>query len=187
MRKMTFFTLIGALLLVSGSALGAFFDMAPGSVLIFPFYSSDPGKETIINVTNINVDPIYDPELGEQFGSIYLHYFYIDGEDCDITDRREFLTPGDTLSVIASIHNPAFNEGWLYVVAENQAGQPYLRREIEVRIVGVLPSKSWIIDRIGPVIRSPADTKHRVVGDDGGSGAKDLQSFCSRALRVCSR
>ena len=119
MRKMTLIAILFSALFIFSSSALAISDLEPGSLLIYPFFSSDPGKDTLISVTNINTDPVYNPLTGLLLGSVYAHFFYIDGEDCDITDRREFLTPGDTLTVLASLHNPAMNSGWLYVVAEN--------------------------------------------------------------------
>jgi len=44
---------------------------------------------------------------------------------CIVSDRIEYLTPGDTLSVLTTCHNPSFgSEGYLVVVAEDPLLQP---------------------------------------------------------------
>jgi hypothetical protein len=124
MKTFVLFILVFSAVLLGADGAFAISEMEPASVLIFPFFSSSPTKDTILNITNINTDPVYDAHMGGLTGGVILHYYYVDGEDCNLTDRREYLTPGDTLSVMSRIHNPAMNSGWLYVVAENAAHQP---------------------------------------------------------------
>jgi hypothetical protein len=94
-------------------------DMEPASVLVFPYYDSTTtdGKDTLISVTNVNKLQIYDPATDTLLGDVYTKWYYVDGEDCDISDRELFLTPADMVTVLASEHNPSANTGWLYVVA----------------------------------------------------------------------
>lgn len=44
--------------------------------------------------------------------------------DCSEFDRYEELTPADTLTLITSAHNPELAQGYLWVVAVDDAGQP---------------------------------------------------------------
>jgi hypothetical protein len=93
-------------------------EFEPGSVLVFPFFDARPGKLSIITVTNVNTSRKVSPN-NFRGGDVQVHYYYIDGQECLEFNRSEFLTPGDTLSVLASEHNPEGTYGYLYVVAED--------------------------------------------------------------------
>ena len=95
--------------------------MEPGSVLIFPLVSADNGTDSFVTVTNTNVDFSFDGANYDLFGDVLIHCYYVNGDDCDVTDRREFLSPGDTRTVLASHHNFFMRRGWLYVVCEDPA------------------------------------------------------------------
>ncbi len=90
----------------------------PGSVLIFPFFDARPGKLSILTVTNVNTSRRVSPNSFRQ-GDVQIHYYYIDGVDCLEFNRTQFLTPGDTHTVLASQHNPEGSFGYVYVVAED--------------------------------------------------------------------
>jgi hypothetical protein len=92
----------------------------PGSVLLFPYYNANPaqGAATLISVTNTNGSRMVGPNNYRK-GDVVLHYFYVDGDTCRITNRRELLTPNDILTVLASVHNPSMTYGYLYVYAED--------------------------------------------------------------------
>lgn len=91
--------------------------LTPGSVLIFPLYDSTPGAGTIICVTNTNDSRLFCPQSDFREGDIMVHYQYIDGETWQEFDRFEFLTPGDTTCVLADLHNPEQDLGFLVVSA----------------------------------------------------------------------
>jgi hypothetical protein len=95
----------------------------PASLLVYPYYDSNPGSDTLITVTNINISPEFNMTTWHLFGEVYVHFYYVDGSDtdvsCPISNRTEYLSPGDTLSVLARDHNPAAAEGFLYIIAEN--------------------------------------------------------------------
>lgn len=93
-------------------------EFEPGSVLIYPFFDARPGKVSMITVTNVNTSRKVAPNQFRN-GDVQLHYYYIDGIECLEFNRSEFLTPGDTLTVMASEHNPESTYGYLYVVAED--------------------------------------------------------------------
>ena len=94
-------------------------ELEPASFLIYPFYDARPGGAvTIHTVTNLNFNRVrWDNTF--LTGDVLLHYFYVNGTTCLIFNRSEFLTPGDTLSVIAEQHNPEGDFGYLYVRAED--------------------------------------------------------------------
>ncbi len=46
-----------------------------------------------------------------------MHYVYFNSVDCNEFDRTEYLTPGDTLTILASAHNPETEEGFLWLEA----------------------------------------------------------------------
>lgn len=90
----------------------------PGSLLIFPYFDSHPSVLNIITVTNTNSNTATDPISGLQLGTIDVMFKYVDGEECSPENRVERLTPNDTFTFIAAIHNPEPDEkGFLYVYA----------------------------------------------------------------------
>jgi len=98
--------------------------LTPSSALIYPLFDSTPGAGTVICVTNTNKDFTYCEETDYRVGDILVHYQYIAGDDCLEFDRYEFLTPGDTLCVLADLHNPESDQGFLVVsVAEPSTGE----------------------------------------------------------------
>jgi len=115
-----------ALALVLGLLAGFACDEAAaipeaGSVLFFPLYDSAPGSGTVIAVTNTFTSrrSCGDSRLE---GDVRLHYIYFDGETCREFDRYEYLTPGDTLTVLADDHNPEGDRGYLIVLALSPSG-----------------------------------------------------------------
>ena len=98
----------------------------PASVLVYPLFDSQPATSTIINVTNTNTDrSVCVDNDNLQVGDVRLHYVYYGAQMADLEagiaapwlefDRFEDLTPGDTLSVLASQHNPEGEIGFLTV------------------------------------------------------------------------
>jgi hypothetical protein len=103
----------------------------PGSLLIYPVHRSGASLFTIVCVTNTNTAPQTPFSFG---GSTTVHYQYFNvipnpankfqPLNCVDFDRREFLTPADTLCVLTGCHNavaPGGQEGYLVVNAENPA------------------------------------------------------------------
>jgi len=98
----------------------------PGSVLIYTIHRSGPTWFTIISVTNTNQKKASPNSLG---GTTDAHYQYVNAtpsnkplrpDGCNVTNRVETLTPGDTLSVLTTCHNPTTpggQEGYLVVSA----------------------------------------------------------------------
>lgn len=105
---------------IGGAALAQPLHLQPGSALVFPLFDSQPQSATVINVTNTNEDR---SALGNGFraGDTLVHYVYYGQEAgggiCLEFDRYEPLTPADTISVLASGHNPEGEVGFLTVRA----------------------------------------------------------------------
>jgi len=91
--------------------------LGQGSALIYPLFDSSAGAGTVICVTNTGLDMTYCPETDFRVSDILIHYQYVAGDDCLEFDRYELLTPGDTLCVIADLHNPEQDRGYLAVSA----------------------------------------------------------------------
>lgn len=118
MKKMIGLLALSSLLLaMAPAAFAQPRHLTPGSVLIYPLYDSTPGAGTIICVTNTNESRLFCPDSDFREGDIMVHYQYIDGETCQEFDRFEFLTPGDTTCVLADLHNPEQDLGFLVVSA----------------------------------------------------------------------
>ena len=85
----------------------------PGSLLVFPEFDNRTGRTTIVSVTNTDLLP--SPE------GILLRFVYIRSTGCVFFDRRDALTPGDTLTFLSTAHMPAIQDdrGYLYVYAED--------------------------------------------------------------------
>ena len=98
----------------------------PASALIFPLYDASAGAGTIICVTNTNTDNVFCPDRDQKVGDVLLHYIYIDGDTWQEFDRYEFLTPGDTLCVVASEHNVDRGRGFLVVTSHDPNGEALL-------------------------------------------------------------
>jgi hypothetical protein len=101
----------------------------PASLLVFPEFDSRDFATTLITVTNTNGD--FGPVGNLYAGTVDVEYVYIGKQgangqplDCFETNFTRRLTPNDTLSVIASAHNPNQELGYVYVFAKDpQTGQ----------------------------------------------------------------
>jgi len=98
----------------------------PASVMIYPRFDSQPATATVINVTNTNTDRTVCVDNDNlRVGDVRVHYVYFGALESDLDsgapwlefDRFEDLTPGDTVSVLASDHNPEGEIGFLTVQA----------------------------------------------------------------------
>ena len=89
-------------------------DQKPGSVLIFPVYtsSSDPTRQnTRINLTNVNTNRL-----------AMVHLFFV-SESCQVADAYVCLTANQTTSFLASDLDPG-TTGYLVAVATDANGCP---------------------------------------------------------------
>src|SRR5262249_27917385 len=91
-------------------------DTRPGSILIFPVYTSDPtspnSQNTRINITNVDVSR-----------NAYLHMFFVDGSTCSVADSFLCLTPTQTASFLMSDLDPGVS-GYLIAMAVDTQGCP---------------------------------------------------------------
>lgn len=83
----------------------------PGSLLLYPSFDSRPGSSTVLTVTNTNDDVVT--------GNVLVEFIYIEKETCLEFNRTALLTANDTLTVLASVHNPQQQQGYLYVFAKS--------------------------------------------------------------------
>src|SRR5262249_22070810 len=91
-------------------------DTRPGSILIFPAYTSEvlnsSTQNTRINITNVD---------GAR--PAYLHLFFVDGSSCSVADSFLCLTPQQTSSFLMSDLDPGVT-GYLIAIAVNGEGCP---------------------------------------------------------------
>jgi uncharacterized repeat protein (TIGR01451 family) len=90
-------------------------DQKPGSVLVFPYYTSTigGGADTRLTITH----------TGGGTGLNYVHLFLIDGASCQAGDFFLCLTPGASFSFTASDYDPGLT-GYALAVAVNAQGIP---------------------------------------------------------------
>ncbi|MCB9915914.1 MAG: tandem-95 repeat protein [Planctomycetes bacterium] len=79
---------------------------APGSLLLYPEFDNRDGIVSIFTVTN----------TGSR--EIQVEFVYREEGSCQEFNRKEDLTPRDTLSLITNFHNPNQDRGFLYVFAQ---------------------------------------------------------------------
>ena len=87
-------------------------DMKPGSLLFYPYYTSEVistyNENTRINLTNTHTTQ-----------EVYLHVFFVDSATCQAADSFFCLTANQTLTFIASDYDPGIT-GYLMAVAVNK-------------------------------------------------------------------
>jgi uncharacterized repeat protein (TIGR01451 family) len=90
-------------------------DQKPGSVLVFPYYTSTigGGSDTRMTITH----------TGGGTGLNYVHLFLIDGASCQAGDFFLCLTPGASFAFRASDYDPGLT-GYALAVAVNAQGVP---------------------------------------------------------------
>ncbi len=88
-------------------------DQKPGSVLVFPFYTSRAAtkSDTRLQLSNIGA------------AQTYLHVFLLDGATCQPSDFFVCLTPNASLAFKASEYDPEVT-GWVLAVAVDAQGIP---------------------------------------------------------------
>jgi hypothetical protein len=83
-------------------------DQKSGSVLIFPFYTSDASNPNLTN-TRISITNV------ENQWSACVHLFFIDGSSCSVADANICLTPNQTTTFQMSDIDPG-TSGYLVAV-----------------------------------------------------------------------
>ena len=89
-------------------------DQKPGSVLVYPVYTSDAAnanaQNTRLAITNTNPTR-----------TAFLHLFFVDGNSCSVADSFICLTPNQTAAVLASDIDPG-TTGYVIAVASDRNG-----------------------------------------------------------------
>jgi uncharacterized repeat protein (TIGR01451 family) len=89
---------------------------APGSVLFYPYYTSNPAQAPLSNtrfsITNTSTT-----------SAASVHLFFVDGGSCSVSDRYICLTDNQTTSFLASDLDPG-TTGYLVAVATDLTGCP---------------------------------------------------------------
>ncbi len=103
-------------------------DQKPGSVLVYPYYTSNAQNkwDTRITLTNtagtLSVAPAPVPMIPAA-GSIYVHIFFLRGGDCQQSDMYVCLTKGASISFKMSEQDPE-TTGYVVAVAVDGNGFP---------------------------------------------------------------
>ena len=99
-------------------------DQKPGSLLVFPYYTSNAQTkaDTRITLTNLmGTLSAVPPTAGN--GSVIVHLFFLRGSDCQQSDQYVCLTKGASISFKASEQDPE-TTGYVLAVAVNAMGRP---------------------------------------------------------------
>ncbi|MBS1789327.1 MAG: DUF11 domain-containing protein [Acidobacteria bacterium] len=91
-------------------------DQKPGSLLIFPIYSSSPTSPNTEN-TRVNLTNVHSTL------PVFLHLFFVDGSSCSVADNFLCLTPNQTASFLISDLDPGV-KGYIVAVAVDNKGCP---------------------------------------------------------------
>jgi uncharacterized repeat protein (TIGR01451 family) len=91
-------------------------DQAPGSILFYPYYTSNPAQAPLAN-TRISLTNTSTTSAAN------VHLFFVDGNSCSISDRYICLTQNQTTSFLASDLDPG-TTGYLIAVATDLLGCP---------------------------------------------------------------
>ena len=147
-----------------------------GSVLIFPLFDSTRGAGSILCVTNTFTSQLRCPDNFLE-GDVIAHYTYFAGDTCREFDRFEFLTPGDTLCVVADDHNPEGEIGFLVVVALHPQDRTPVTFNNLVGQAIVVESDfnfAWSYTPVSFKALAEGSACDRVTPDDDGDGAADF-------------
>jgi hypothetical protein len=103
-------------------------DQKPGSLLVFPYYTSNAQTkaDTRITLTNLMGTLSAVPAVrggGPQNGSIIVHLFFLRGSDCQQSDQFVCLTKGASVSFKMSEQDPE-TTGYVIAVAVDAMGNP---------------------------------------------------------------
>jgi hypothetical protein len=98
-------------------------DQKAGSILVFPYYTSDlaTGSDTLITVTNVCNGP--QATAGVPNYS-FLHLFFLSGANCSPADTFLCLTPNGSLQILASDYDPMVTGYLIAVAVDGQTGAP---------------------------------------------------------------
>jgi hypothetical protein len=90
----------------------------PASILIFPFFQQAFNKDTFLTVTNTNIDC---RQCGNGFrqGDVLIVVNFINPANCSELNQEFELSPGDTLTLLATQQSLTFSEGWVWLDARD--------------------------------------------------------------------
>jgi hypothetical protein len=95
-------------------------DQKPGSVLVFPYYTSNLAGT---NDTRISMTNVLSPRLPKAFQA-FVHVFLVDGASCLQTDFFVCLTPGATFTFTAQSYDPEITGYVIGVAVDGTTGLP---------------------------------------------------------------
>ena len=99
-------------------------DQKPGSILVYPYYTSNAQTKADTRVTLTNLMGTLSavpPGLGN--GGIFVHIFFLRGSDCQQSDLYVCLTKGASISFKMSEQDPE-TRGYIVAVAVDMNGLP---------------------------------------------------------------
>lgn len=88
----------------------------PASLLLYPEFDNGSAQVTLLTVTNVN--RLYLD------GGVRVEFRYIDGPSCLETNRTEYLTPNDTVTVLTRVHQGGTGRGYAYAYAVDAQARP---------------------------------------------------------------
>jgi hypothetical protein len=99
-------------------------DQKPGSVLVYPYYTSNAQTkaDTRITLTNL-MGTLSAVPPGAGNGTVIVHLFFLRGSDCQQSDQYVCLTKGASISIKSSEQDPEVT-GYVIAVAVDANGQP---------------------------------------------------------------
>jgi len=153
---MRIFAILTILAAMVSSAMAQPSDLVPASVLMFPTVDSRAGEGmgTVVSVSNTCASRIVSPTNNYRYGDVQVHYYYIEGTAPynNVFNRTEFLTPNDTITVLAGTHNPEMEIGYLLMVAEDPESEAAISFNFLIGdeiVVDTKQNKLWAIPAIG--------------------------------------
>ena len=103
-------------------------DQKPGSILVYPYYTSNAQTKADTRVTLTNLAGTLSPlpwveNAALRGGTIYAHIFFLNGANCSQADMYVCLTKGASISFNSSTQDPDIT-GYIVAVAVNEMGRP---------------------------------------------------------------
>ena len=137
----------------------------PGSLLLYPEFDNRDGIVTVLTVTN--TDAMGD-DVDVEF--VYIGRYDAWGNliNCAEFNRTETLTANDTLTLITNVHNPQFEQGFVYLFAKvdgNPVEHDYLIGN--VMTVDGLEAFEYSVNPVTYEGINPSE-------EGGGNGLRDL-------------
>ena len=88
-------------------------DQKPGSILVYPYYTSNAQAKSDTRVTLSNLAPV----------NVIVHLFFLAGNNCQQADQFVCLTKGASISFKASEQDPE-TTGYILAIAVDAMGNP---------------------------------------------------------------